>query len=94
MFPQKRDRQNNKCVSVAQTRHCQIYECDHTLVLPETATGRSPEQPLQLLEFDKQAALEVFCQGQTVIPFWCDACARLRQRVHQKLRDNLKNYRK
>ncbi|MBN3944309.1 MAG: hypothetical protein V7L21_17980 [Nostoc sp.] len=74
------DRLNHNCVGVAQPRH-------RTLVLPETATGRSPEQPLQLLEFDKQAALEVLCQGQTVIHFWCD-------RVHQKLRDNLKNYRK
>jgi hypothetical protein len=28
---------------------------------------------LQLLEFDKQVALEALCQGQAVIPFWCDA---------------------
>ncbi|WP_190240798.1 hypothetical protein [Nostoc sp. 'Peltigera membranacea cyanobiont' 210A] len=26
---------------------------------------RSPEQPLQLAEFDKQVALEALCQGQT-----------------------------
>lgn len=69
---------NHKCVGVAQHRHC-------TLVLPETATGRSPEQPLQLVEFDKQGVLEVLCQGQTVIPFWCD-------RIHQRLRDNLSSF--
>jgi hypothetical protein len=46
---------------------------------------RSHEQPLQMAEFDKQAALEALCQGQTVIPFWCD-------RVHQQLRDNLKSF--
>lgn len=46
---------------------------------------RSPEQPLQLVEFDKQVALEALCQGQTVIPFWGD-------RVHQQLRDNLKSF--
>jgi DNA-binding transcriptional MerR regulator len=44
---------------------------------------RSPEQPLQLVEFDKQVALEALCHGQTVIPFWSD-------RIHQQLRDNLK----
>ncbi|MFN6537639.1 MAG: MerR family transcriptional regulator [Nostoc sp. EkiNYC01] len=48
-------------------------------------TTRSPEQRLKLAEFDKQAALEALCQGQTVIPFWCD-------RVHQQLRDNLKSF--
>ncbi|MHC5742005.1 MAG: MerR family transcriptional regulator [Nostoc sp.] len=48
-------------------------------------TTRSPEQPLQLAEFDKQVALEALCQGQTVIPFWCD-------RIHQQLRDNLKSF--
>ncbi len=47
--------------------------------------SKSPEQPLQLAEFDKQAALEALCQGQTVIPFWCD-------RLHQHLRDNLKSF--
>ncbi|MCC5606883.1 hypothetical protein LC612_08815 [Nostoc sp. CHAB 5834] len=41
-------------------------------------TTRSPEKPLQLAEFDKQVALEALCQGQTVIPFWCDACGKLR----------------
>jgi len=46
---------------------------------------RSPEQPLQLAEFDKQVALEALCHGQTVIPFWGD-------RIHQQLRDNLKNF--
>ncbi|MDZ7957056.1 MAG: MerR family transcriptional regulator [Aulosira sp. DedQUE10] len=48
-------------------------------------TTRSPEQPLLLTEFDKQVALEALCQGQTVIPFWCD-------RIHQQLRDNLKSF--
>lgn len=48
-------------------------------------TTRSPEQPLQLAEFDKQVALEALCQGRTVIPFWCD-------RIHQQLRDNLKSF--
>jgi DNA-binding transcriptional MerR regulator len=46
---------------------------------------RSPEQPLKIAEFDKQAALEALCQGQIVIPFWGD-------RIHQQLRDNLKNF--
>lgn len=46
---------------------------------------RSPEQPLQIAEFDKQVALEALCQGQTVIPFWGD-------RIHQQLRDNLKSF--
>lgn len=47
--------------------------------------AKSPEQPLQLAEFDQQAALEALCQGQTVIPFWCD-------RLHQQLGDNLKSF--
>ncbi|WP_375515330.1 MerR family transcriptional regulator [uncultured Nostoc sp.] len=46
---------------------------------------RSPEQPLQMAEFDKQAALEALCQGQTVIPFWCD-------RIHEVLHQNLKRF--
>lgn len=46
---------------------------------------RSPEQPLQLVEFDKQAALEALCQGQTVIPFWGD-------RIHELLHQNLKRF--
>ncbi|MBD2528023.1 MerR family transcriptional regulator [Nostoc flagelliforme FACHB-838] len=46
---------------------------------------RSPEQPFQLLEFDKQVALEALCQGQTVIPFWSD-------RIHQRLRENLRSF--
>ena len=46
---------------------------------------RSHEQPLKLAEFDQQVALSALGQGQTVIPFWCD-------RVHQQLRDNLKNF--
>ncbi|MCP6761507.1 MAG: MerR family transcriptional regulator [Fischerella sp. CENA71] len=45
----------------------------------------SPEQPLQLAEFDKQVALEALCQGQTVIPFWCD-------RIHEVLHQNLKRF--
>ena len=53
---------------------------------------RSPEQPLQLAEFDKQVALEALCQGQTVIPFWCDACGGLRQRIHEVLHQNLKRF--
>jgi DNA-binding transcriptional MerR regulator len=47
--------------------------------------SRSPEQPLQLAEFNQQAALEALCQGKTVIPFWGD-------RIHQQLRDNLKSF--
>ncbi|MDP5016015.1 MAG: hypothetical protein NWQ43_01670 [Dolichospermum sp.] len=55
--------------------------------------SKSPEQPLQLVEFDQQAALEALCQGQTVIPFWCDSEALLQAvRVHQQLRDNLSNF--
>ncbi|MEH2413308.1 MerR family transcriptional regulator [Nostoc sp.] len=46
---------------------------------------RSPEQPLQLLEFDKQVALKALCQGQTVIPFWGD-------RIHELLHQNLKRF--
>ncbi|MBD2495456.1 MerR family transcriptional regulator [Nostoc sp. FACHB-280] len=48
---------------------------------------RSHEQPLQMAEFDKQAALEALCQGQTVIPFWCD-------RIHELLHQNLKRFSK
>jgi hypothetical protein len=47
--------------------------------------SKSPGQPLQLAEFDQQAALEALCEGQTVIPFLGD-------RIHQKLRDNLSNF--
>ena len=46
---------------------------------------QSPEHPLQLAEFDKQAALEALCQGQTVIPLWCD-------HIHQQLGDNIRNF--
>ncbi len=46
---------------------------------------RSHEQLLQMAEFDKQAALEALCQGQTVIPFWCD-------RIHELLHQNLKRF--
>ncbi|MEH2253781.1 MerR family transcriptional regulator [Nostoc sp.] len=46
---------------------------------------RSPEQPLQLVEFDKQVALKALCQGQTVIPFWGD-------RIHEVLHQNLKRF--
>ena len=50
------------------------------------------EQSLKLAEFDNYIAMEAFCQGQTVIFFWCNACGRLRQRIHQQLRDNLKSF--
>ena len=43
------------------------------------------EKYLTLAEFNKEAALEVLCQGQTVIPFWCD-------HIHQQLKDNLKSF--
>jgi hypothetical protein len=46
---------------------------------------RSPEQLLQLAEFDRQVALEALCQGQTVIPFWCDC-------IHEVLHQNLKRF--
>ncbi len=45
----------------------------------------SLEQPLTLVEFDKEAALEALCQGQTVIPFWSD-------RIHEVLHQNLKRF--
>ena len=45
----------------------------------------SQQNYLTLADFNKEAALEALCQGQTVIPFWSD-------RVHQQLRDNLKNF--
>jgi DNA-binding transcriptional MerR regulator len=48
-------------------------------------TTRSHEPLLQMAEFDKQVALEALCQGQTVIPFWCD-------QIHQQLKDNLESY--
>ncbi|WP_335081205.1 hypothetical protein [Nostoc sp.] len=48
-------------------------------------SNASQEKYLTLAKFDQEAALEALCQGQTVIPFWCD-------RVHQQLRDNLKNF--
>ena len=55
--------------------------------------SKSPEQPLQLAEFDQQAALEALCEGQTVIPFWGDSEALLQAvRVHQQLRDNIKSF--
>ena len=55
--------------------------------------AKSPEQPLQLAEFDQQAALEALCQGQTVIPFLGDSEALLQAIcVHQQLRDNLKSF--
>ena len=59
---------------------------------PKVGVSRSPEQPLQMVEFDKQAALEALCQGQTVIPFWGDAYGGLRQRIHELLHQNLKRF--
>ncbi|MEH2172520.1 MerR family transcriptional regulator [Nostoc sp.] len=47
-------------------------------------SARSQEQPLKLVDFDKQAALEAICQGQAVIPFWSDV-------LHQRLKKNLKS---
>ncbi len=48
-------------------------------------SNASQEKYLTLAEFDKEAALEALCQGQTVVPFWCE-------RVHQQLKDNLKSF--
>jgi len=47
--------------------------------------SKSPEQPLELVEFDQQAALEALCEGQTVIPFLGD-------RIHELLHQNLKRF--
>ncbi|ODH02522.1 MerR family transcriptional regulator [Nostoc sp. KVJ20] len=48
-------------------------------------SNASQEKYLTLAEFDKEAALEALCQGQTVIPFWCD-------RIHEVLHQNLKRF--
>ena len=45
----------------------------------------SQEQKFKLAEFDKKIALEAFCQGQAVVPFWGD-------RVRERLSENLKNF--
>ncbi len=55
-------------------------------------SNASQQKYLTLAEFDKEAALEALCQGQTVIPFWCDACGGLRQRIHEVLHQNLKRF--
>ncbi|MCF2151005.1 MerR family transcriptional regulator [Desmonostoc muscorum LEGE 12446] len=52
------------------------------LMLISNASG---QKYLTLAEFDKEAALEALCQGQTVIPFWCD-------RIHEVLHQNLKRF--
>jgi DNA-binding transcriptional MerR regulator len=55
--------------------------------------SKSPEQPLQLAEFDQQGALEALCQGQTVIPLRGDSEALLQAvRIHEQLRDNLNSF--
>ena len=55
--------------------------------------SKLPEQPLQLAEFDQQAALEELCQGQTVIPLRGDSEALLQAvRIHEQLRDNLNSF--
>lgn len=43
-------------------------------------SNASQQKYLTLAEFDKEAALEALCQGQTVIPFWCDR--KLKQKHH------------
>lgn len=48
-------------------------------------SNASQQKYLTLAEFDKEAALEALCQGQTVIPFWCD-------RIHEVLHQNLKRF--
>lgn len=55
-------------------------------------SNASGQKYLTLAEFDKEAALEALCQGQTVIPFWSDACGGLRQRIHEVLHQNLKRF--
>ena len=55
--------------------------------------SKLPEQPLQLAEFDQQAALEELCQGQTVIPLRGDSEALLQAvRIHEQLSDNLNSF--
>ena len=48
-------------------------------------SNASQQKYLTLAEFDKEAALEALCQGQTVIPFWCD-------HIHELLHQNLKRF--
>ncbi|MHC5599271.1 MAG: MerR family transcriptional regulator [Nostoc sp.] len=48
-------------------------------------SNASQQKYLTLVEFDKEAALEALCQGQTVIPFWSD-------RIHEVLHQNLKRF--
>ncbi|MEH2243726.1 MerR family transcriptional regulator [Nostoc sp.] len=48
-------------------------------------SNASQQKYLTLAEFDKEAALEALCQGQTVIPFWSD-------RIHEVLHQNLKRF--
>jgi len=67
-----------------------LYKMKRLMFLP----SKSPEQPLQLAEFDEQEALEALCQGQTVIPFLGDSEALLQAvRIHEQLRGNLKSFR-
>lgn len=42
----------------------------------------SEQRSLQLVEFDKQVALDALCQGKPVIPFWSDL-------VHRRLKESL-----
>lgn len=47
-------------------------------------TSQSEEQVLKIVDFNPQVALEAICQGQAVIPLWCD-------RIHELLHQNLKS---
>ncbi|MBE8970937.1 hypothetical protein IQ277_33475 [Nostocales cyanobacterium LEGE 12452] len=61
--PQRKFYTNFQCRVRATRFDCYRINSDRTLTLPETATGRSHKQPLQLAKFDKQVALEALCQG-------------------------------
>ncbi|HEY9693725.1 MAG TPA: hypothetical protein V6D15_16085 [Oculatellaceae cyanobacterium] len=46
-----------------------------------------------LVSFDSGLALETINQGLPVVPFWSEYASRtLRERIHQRLRENLSNF--
>jgi hypothetical protein len=45
----------------------------------------SQEQLRELVDFDRGLAMETIDRGSPVVPFWSD-------RIHQRLRDNLRSF--
>jgi hypothetical protein len=54
----------------------------------------SQEQLREMVEFDRGLAMETIDRGSPVVPFWSDSEALLRSadRIHQRLRENLKSF--